>query len=233
MSQLRQRLEHSRFLANVLAALARGYISLCMRTTRWQIEGSDELSAALKNGPVMYVMWHERSLLAAPQWPLKDGQLSTLYASSPIGRVSGALQRQCGLLPMEMSDTTSNIVASRAILRRYREGVSIGLTGDGPLGPARQMKDAPLEWARRGPMPVWGYAFATAKHKQLGSWDTMRVPLPFTRGAIVFAPFEHPMTRRPTPEEIDQTRDAMAAFLDQVTERADTIVSLNSKLAGR
>lgn len=227
MNRLRRRLEHSRILANILAALANGYLSFCDRTTRWHIEGRDELCEALRHGPVMFVMWHERSIMAAIHWPVKAGPLSSLFASSAIGRVSGALQRQRGLMPMEMADKASNTAASRAVLRRYKEGVSIGMTGDGPLGPTRQMKDASLEWARRGPMPVWGYAFATRRHKQLDTWDSMRVPLPFSRGAIIFAPFDFQLSRKSPGAETEKTRLDLAAFLNRITDRADRQMSLH------
>jgi len=180
LSSFRKRLEHSRLLAGILAALVGCYLRLCNATTRWQVEGLDDLKADLAQGPVLLVMWHERSLMGPVHWPVKDGQLSSLYASSAIGRVSGAMQRQFGLQPMEMSNSQSNVTASRQILRRVREGVSIGMTGDGPLGPALAVKDAPLDWARAMQRPVYAYAFATKRHRRLNAWDRMMMPLPLT-----------------------------------------------------
>ena len=63
----------------------------------------------------------------------------------------------------------SNLAASRVILRRVREGVSIGMTGDGPLGPSHiAVKDPPLDWARVMKRPVYAYAFATKRHRISG-----------------------------------------------------------------
>ena len=225
MPSLRNRIEHSKTLAAILGGVANGYLSLCDKTTRWQIEGRDALTSALAQGPVMLVMWHERSIMGAVHWPVGAGPLSSLYDASPIGRVSGALQRQRGLQPIEMSDKTSNIAASRSVLRRFKDGVSIGMTGDGPLGPARQMKSAPLEWARAGQMPVFGYAFASTRSKQLDTWDNMHLPLPFGRGAIVFDQFSEVIARRPDEGEAEAQAQALATFLDGVTARADGLVA--------
>lgn len=218
---LRQRIEHSRFLAWLLAALAGSYLSLCQRTTRWEYRGLDALKADLTNGPVLLLMWHGRSLMGPIHWPVEAGPLSSLYEASPIGRVSGALQRRRGLQPMEMSSTMSNLAASRTILRRVREGVSIGMTGDGPLGPDRIMKDAPLEWARVMKRPVYGYAFATKRHRILGSWDKMMLPLPFTHGSVIFKRIGVDVSSKLS----DSSRALLAKSLDETQRAADDILT--------
>ncbi|MEM9472749.1 MAG: hypothetical protein AAGA00_12360, partial [Pseudomonadota bacterium] len=124
---LRRRIEKSKRLAAVVAWIAGGYLAFCNRTTRWQIDGLEELKSALAEGPVLLVMWHSRSVMGALHWPVSAGPLSSLYDKSPIGRVSGALQRRVGLQAMEMSRKTSNRAASREILKRVRDGVSIGM----------------------------------------------------------------------------------------------------------
>ncbi len=217
----RHRIEHSRALAWFLAWLIGSYLALCQATTRWDYRGVDALRADTADGPVLILMWHGRSLMGPFHWPKGVGQLSSLYDASPIGRVSGALQRRRGLRPMEMSDKMSNLAASRTILRRVREGVSIGMTGDGPLGPALVMKDAPLEWARVMKRPVYAYAYSVKRHRILGSWDSMMLPLPFTKGAVVFERFDGTVV-----DKLDETaRDAFTRLLNQAVDAADEIVS--------
>jgi len=220
---LRSRIEQSEGLATVLARLAGAYLGFCDRTIRWQTEGLDELAEAVAQGPVVIVMWHERSIMAALHWPFRDHALSSLYAKSPIGRVSGALQRSRGLQAIEMSDKTTNIAASRMILKRVKAGVSVGLTGDGPLGPARVMQDAPLDWARVTGVPVFGYAFATSRGRQLSTWDRMRLPYPWGRGARAYARFSRPLSRKMRPEELEAWRADFAAFLTTLTDHCDTL----------
>ncbi|MFT5065296.1 MAG: lysophospholipid acyltransferase (LPLAT)-like uncharacterized protein [Reinekea sp.] len=213
----RHRIEHSRILAWLLAAIAGAYLSLCQRTTKWDMRGLETLKADLADGPVLLLMWHGRSLMGPMHWPVEVGPLSSLYDASPIGRVSGALQRKRGLQPMEMSNKLSNLAASRVVLRRVRDGVSIGMTGDGPLGPALAIKDAPLEWARVMKRPVYGYAFSTKRHRILSSWDDMMLPLPFTTGRVVFARFDGDVVGK-----MDETaRNGLKGLLDEVVKVAD------------
>lgn len=161
--------------------------------------------------------------MGAVHWPVKFGQLSSLYASSPIGRVSGAMQRQFGLQPMEMADGQSNVAASRKIMKRVQEGISIGMTGDGPLGPALQVQNAPLDWARAMQRPVYAYAFATQRQRKLSTWDSMILPLPFSKGAIVFQKIENLAPRKSTDVEVEKARADLSKLLTDVMERADAL----------
>ncbi|WP_322896066.1 MULTISPECIES: DUF374 domain-containing protein [unclassified Yoonia] len=222
---LRRRIEHSQRLASWLAWLAGAYLALCNRTTCWQVDGLDDLRAALAKGPVLLIMWHERSVMGALHWPVADGPLSSLYDASPIGRVSGALQRRVGLQSMQMSRKTGNLAASRIVLKRVRDGVSIGLTGDGPLGPALVVKDAPLEWARVTGAPVFCYAFATTRGRRLNSWDRMLVPRLFGRGAVVFARFDGDVPRKLPDAARETLREDLRLFMDATTARADALIA--------
>lgn len=223
---LRKRIEKSETLAALLAGIAGRYLAFCNRTTNWKVEGLEALEADLENGPVLLVMWHSRSIMGALHWPVAAGPLSSLYDRSPIGRISGALQRRVGLQPMEMSKRRSNLAASRIVLKRVREGVSIGMTGDGPLGPALAFKDAPLEWARVTGMPVYGYAFSTTKGQRLKSWDQMLVPRPYGTGAVVFVRFSGEIPRKPSDIAREELREALTTFLNDLTAQADSLAGV-------
>ena len=219
---LRQRIEKSDALAELLGRLVAGYLRLCLATTRWTMLGGGELQAALAKGPVVVVLWHEFSLMAPVHWPLKHGQLCSLRDTSPIGMVSGAVQARFGLDPIAMSAKMSNRTASREILRRVRAGKSIGLTADGPLGPVHQVKNAALDWARATGCPVFLYAYATKRHKRLKTWDNMVLPLPFTRGVYIYQHWSADLPRRIDDAALEQLRAGLKQALEQVSSVART-----------
>ena len=216
---LRKRLESSDFLAGVLGRLVAGYLRLCNRTTRWTHLGHDELQAALAQGPVVLVLWHEFSLMAPVHWPVKHGQLSSLRDTSPIGMVSGTVQARFGLDPMAMSAKMSNRAASREILRRVQQGKSIGLTGDGPLGPVHVVKDAALDWARATGCPVFVYAYTVKRHRRLKTWDNMVLPMPFTRGVSVYQRWTVQVPRRADDAALALLRADLKTALDAASAR--------------
>lgn len=227
LSPLRHRLENSTLLARLLAMIVGGYLRLCQRTTRWQVQGLDELKADLADGPVLWIMWHERSMMGPVHWPVGAGQLSSLAADSAIGRISSAMQRGFGLQPMAMGEHRSNVAASREVLRRVRAGVSIGMTGDGPRGPALLVKNAPLDWARAMQRPVWVYAFATTRGRHLKSWDRMWLPYPFGCGAVVFSRCDLDLPRKADVDAVEMGRGRMAKALTDAGQRAGDLLVEN------
>ncbi len=225
MHPLRRRLERSDTLAALLGGLAAGYVRLCQRTIRWETAGFDALSVALAEGPVIVVMWHSRLLLA----PVQVGALApftTLRDPSPAGRLSAAMQTRLGMRPIEMAARGSNVGASRHVLRQLREGVSVGLTGDGPKGPARRLKLAPLDWARVSGAPVFLYAFSCTRQKRLNAWDAMLLPRPFGRGHAAVARWDADVPRRADADTMERLRGDLEAALTAHQARVDGALGL-------
>ncbi|PJI85413.1 hypothetical protein BC777_3416 [Yoonia maricola] len=223
---LRKRLEKSETLAGVLGTLAGWYLTFCYRTTTWKDDGLEDIEAALGEGPVLLVLWHSRLMMVGYHWPVHHGTMSSLHDTSPIGRVTGAMLRRNGLLPIKMSRKKSNLAASRSVLKQAKAGVSIGITGDGPLGPALILKDAPLDWARTTGIPIFCYAFSTTKGRRLQSWDQMLVPKPFGKGAYVFRRLNYTISRKASEAEITALRTAVQDSLTEVTHQADALAGL-------
>ena len=218
---LRRRIENSRRLAAVLGWLMGAWFWLCWRTTRWHVEGRDDLRRDAAEGPVLYLLWHSRSALGPAFWPSDVRALTSLHDGSPIGRVGGNVQRFFGLNAVQMSRRkTGN--PTREILTAFRRGDAIGMVGDGPAGPARLLNDAALGWARKLDVPVYGMAFATARNTRAKSWDKQLLPSLFTRGAVVYARLD-----LSSDWSADDTRLALANHLDTVTARADAILGLS------
>ena len=227
MSPLRRRIEKSAFLARAIATVIAWYLRFCITTSKWEFHGVEQLQQDMADGPVLCALWHGRLLMIAPHWPREAGSLSCLHDTAPVGRAAGALQAYFGLQPIEMSAKRSNVAASRAVMKRAKEGVSIGITADGPTGPGFAVKDAPLEWARIMQRPIYGYAFATKRHRILKTWDDMMVPLPFTQGAVVFDRMDVAVPRKARPEEIENARATMTTELNRITQMADHATSRN------
>ena len=103
---------------------------------------------------MVLLVWHSRLMLCAPHLRVVP-RLYTIHDEKPAGRLAGASQWYFGMRPIEMSTKGSNQAANREILKALKTGASVGLTVDGPRGPARVVKQAPLDWARISGAPVF------------------------------------------------------------------------------
>ena len=225
MHPLRRRMENSEWLMAGLARLTAGYARLCLRTARWETEGFDDLRATLREGPVMLLMWHSRLFMAPAHLEPVTGFV-TLRDPSPAGRLAGAMQARFGMLGVGVSARSAGAAATREVLRRLKSGDSVGLTGDGPKGPARALKTAPLEWARVTGVPVYLYAYACTRQRRLDSWDNMLIPRPFGRGHVAVARWEQTVPRRADEATRAALQQDLQAALDAHQARVDAALGL-------
>ena len=208
-------------LQSIIARLFTGYLRLCLLSGKFEVSGLAALRAALEDGPVIVVCWHSRLVLAPPGWP-KPHLMCTLYDTSPVGQLSGAVQRRWGLRPLAMAANASNLANSRKILQQLRrENTSVGLAADGPSGPAHQLKPAALDWARASGRPIFVYAWAGGRSRRLKSWDAMLMPRLFDQNHAAFAPVDLTLPRRPLPAERAAAEAQLAAALDAICLQVD------------
>lgn len=224
MSILR-RIGKSKRLEAVVASAFAAYLRFAYATTRWQTVGMDELRADLDtHDAVIVACWHQRIMYSAAAWSPTGKPLAGLHSQSRAGRLAGAIQHRLGLISIPMHDKKSNRATSLAVARMMKGGTSLGLAADGPLGPARQLNPALLEWARLTGKPIWYQAYATRRAWVWSSWDACHFPWPFTRGAIVYEKCQIPVPRR--IEDASALAAEIGAGLDKTTQAAD-------RLAGR
>jgi hypothetical protein len=220
---LRRWLGRQRWSPHILGWPLSLWIRFCSATCRWERRGDDEIRAALQDGPVVLVLWHERIALSGLHWRREWGPISALHTTRFAGRVAGAVQAHLGTLPIAMASRRGNLAASREVMRRLRGGTSVGITGDGPSGPARVLKDAPLEWARASGRPVFVYAFAMQRQSRLATWDRLVWPRPFTRGAVVWRLWRADLPRRADPATREALRRELEAVLTAAAQEAEAL----------
>ena len=221
MSFLRRLAKSKRLEAAVASAFA-AYLRFAYATTRWQFDGLEELRADLDaHDSVIVACWHQRIMYSAAAWTPTDRPLAGLHSQSRAGRLAGAIQHRLGLISIPMHDKKSNRATSLAVARQMKQGTSLGLAADGPLGPARHLNPALLEWARLTGKPIWYQAFATRRAWTWSSWDACMFPMPFTRGAIVYRKCTIDVPRK--IEDPDDLVTKIGAGLNDATAKADRI----------
>jgi lysophospholipid acyltransferase (LPLAT)-like uncharacterized protein len=222
---LRRRAEQSDWLPGISGASMATWTRFCDRTTRWQTEGVEEIAATLATGPVIVVLWHEMIMMGPAHWRADWGPLVTLHDTSPAGRTGAAGSARLGSRPFVVSPKRSNMGLTRDMLGLVRGGASLAVTGDGPRGPRRVLKDPPLDWARAAGVPVFAYGWAQAGQRRADSWDRMILARPFARGAHVFQRWETEIPRRLDDTTREMLRADLAARLTATAERAETLVT--------
>jgi lysophospholipid acyltransferase (LPLAT)-like uncharacterized protein len=213
------------FLSLILAF----YLWLILRTIRWKWINIEPSKAVLaRPGGAIACFWHGRIALSIAAQPLvvPGRPARLLISTSPDGEFIAQAMGRMSLPSFRGSSRKSKDPKRRgsggAAYRQSLEwlekdgGVFI-LTPDGPRGPAQQMADGIMRIAQRTGVPVFLMGFAARPCKRLKTWDSMVLPLPFGRGAMVF---EGPVRFEPG-DDLETKRAEWAARLTRATEAAE------------
>ncbi|MCU0945677.1 MAG: lysophospholipid acyltransferase family protein [Rubritepida sp.] len=187
---LKRLLRHPRTLALGAMLLAR-YLRLVAATTRWTVHGKDR-AAAHAGSPVIGAFWHEQLALAhAVAWNWSgsraDTHFTVLVSQHRDGRLIGDVVARLGIGAAHGSSRRGGVAVFREAQRVLAEGRSVAITPDGPRGPRREAQPGVARLAKLARRPVIPVGVAVSRARRLGSWDRMIFPLPFGRGAIVYA----------------------------------------------
>ena len=219
---LKRLLRHPRTLALGAALLAR-HLRLVAATTRWTVTGR-ERAEALRGRPVIGAFWHEQLALAhAIAWDWSgargDTGFTVLVSQHRDGRLIGDVVARLGIDTAHGSSRRGGVAVFREAGRVLADGRSVAITPDGPRGPRRVAQSGVARLARLTGTPVIPVGVAVSRARRLGSWDRMIFPLPFGRGAIVYA---EPVL----PGEAETEETMLARIAAGMSEAADEAARL-------
>jgi lysophospholipid acyltransferase (LPLAT)-like uncharacterized protein len=175
---------------DALAWAAARYVVVVARTTRWRVEGADQLTAFAAGPPCIVVFWHE-SLPSMPVFWLR-AQSAGLRREAVVlasrhrdGRLIGQAVANLGIGLVAGSSSRGAAAGLRGLVRALAAGRHVGLTPDGPRGPRRAAAAGAAQLAALSGAKILPCGAYLRWGLRLNSWDRMRLPLPFGRGALV------------------------------------------------
>ena len=180
----------------ILSMLVTVYIEGVHASMRWQLLDTEGADAAVA-GPdgLIGAFWHGRIALSLicrrvlKQQPTRgmismsrDGE----FIAQAMGRAGIPSFRGSAIKAGDKAKRKGGATAFRQSLAFIAEGGCVALTPDGPRGPNQVMQDGVVTLARMSGAPVFLFGMAASDAINLKSWDRTQLPLPFTRGCVVF-----------------------------------------------
>lgn len=219
---LRKRIADAPLTNRAVAAVFAAYLRLVRATSRVEEEGWDKVAALIEeHGAVLIVCWHQRLMMTPWMFDLSAYRFRSLTADARAGRLVGFIHRAFGYETMPMKRGMLGASAMRDILRGLQNGISIGVSPDGPRGPARVAKVTPIQWARATQIPVVAFTFSARRYWAWPTWDRLMFPMPFTRLYLTWDRWEVDVPRRVTGAEAETLAAELGAFMNTQAEQAD------------
>lgn len=217
-------------IQRVLSSILTAWMRFCFATIRWTHEGREHAEGVwAAQGGVICAFWHSRIALSPASWDLTRAQpTKALVSLSSDGQFLAHALAQQGFPAIRGSSANKDKGdAAKGGSRALRDGLrqlkvgGLAITPDGPRGPSRVMAEGMPLMAKMSGAPVVFIGVSCNPAIRLNSWDRAVLPLPFSRGAIVYD-----LARYPEGAEIAEVTAAWAERLTAVEARADAITGL-------
>lgn len=211
-----------RALAQALVPyLAYAYVTFVGWTTRLTRRGLEHPRAVHASGRrFIYAFWHQRQVFFT--WTHRDADAAVMVSRSKDGELIAETMRLSRIGAVRGSSSRGGVAAAREMIEAMKRGLDIGITPDGPKGPAREVKDGVIFLARALNAPIIPITNALSNKLELKkAWDRFQVPLPFGRAVVAYgAPIEVREGDDPAAKAAE-----LKAALDKLTDEADAEVA--------
>ncbi len=194
---------------------------LLAATIRWEFVGERWRPGA---EPYLLAFWHSRILMMPYAYRGWDGRM--LISEHRDGAFIADAVERLGIQSVRGSSTRGGARAMLEMIRWARKGHSLGITPDGPRGPAERVQMGTVALAKKTGLPLRAVCYATRRHLRARSWDRFYIPLPFTRGVFVIG---EPVYADSEDDRVNLERFQRA--MDEVCRRAETYFDPGSRPA--
>ena len=163
----------------IFSLLLRAYA----RTLRWENKDIAE-----RNPNSIFAILHGQSVIMALYG--RDRGIYSLSSQSDEGLISGRLQELMGFRVIYGSSELGRgkrgaRSATMKLLKALKEGSSVGITVDGPIGPAFKVQKGILYLSQKTKRPIVPVVARVSRAIVFNSWDRFTIPLPFSKVTIL------------------------------------------------
>lgn len=177
----------------VISAGVGAYIRLVAATSRRIFVGREHADGLLSSEKgFILAFWHARLLMGPIMRQEADRPVHMLISTHRDGELIAAAVKGFGIEmirgsaqdPKKPEKNKSGAPAVAAMAAALRSGAIVGMTPDGPRGPAEVAKIGAVRLAAMTGAPLLPAGYAASRAKRLSTWDGFVLTLPFSRMAF-------------------------------------------------
>ena len=223
MKKMLSRFMKSGFMTCVSAFLVASYVRLVFLTTRWDVQGKGIPESYLQaSKPFIVCFWHGRAGMLACAWMWKKKRFHMLQSPHRDGQLMARALSYFNISSVAGSRQRGGSQALRAMVKILRQGETVGITPDGPRGPAQVVSLGIITLARLANVDIIPVTFSTSRRCALKTWDRFHIALPLGRGVFLWGT---PVSPPPdNPEDIETTRLGLEKAMNGLQDRADRMM---------
>ena len=156
-----------------LMILITGYTSRLKQNNKGVLKDTIKLY-----GSVIVATWHKNIFFSI--WLLRNHDLTALISSSDDGEAIYDVFAKFGYKAVRGSTSRGGIPALKQLIKLLKQKTSVAITPDGPLGPPEKIQSGVVLLAKYSGVPIIPWHYEADSQWRLKSWDSHKIPKPFT-----------------------------------------------------
>lgn len=207
------------------------YIRFVYATNRWEVEGEEwPRRLCRERRGFIGAFWHGRLMMLPKAWPQLT-PFHMLISSHRDGRIIADVVSYFDIHSITGSTRRGGSAALRRMIKQIEAGDCVGITPDGPRGPAMVASIGIVNLARLAGAPIVPAACSTSRRTVWNSWDRFNIALPFGRGVFIWG---EPIEIAPDLDAagLEQARLLVERRMNELVREADRRVGHGSAAQG-
>ena len=201
------------------------YVLFVYKTSTINLKNRKNIESLFKkNESFIYAFWHDQLLMCPLTWQ-SELEIKVLISKHRDGDIIAKLISKLGFKAIRGSThkagKTKNkggLLSARQMIKSLKNGISVGISPDGPKGPRHKVSDGILSISRLSNSSILPVGIGFKKKWVLNTWDKFIIPKPFNQITIIWG---EPLSALKNEKKINQIKSKLESTMYSLTKRAN------------
>ena len=190
-----------RLIQTLLSLIGSIYVLTVYKTSKVNLKNRKKIENLLeRNESFIYSFWHDQLLMCPLTWQ-SNSNIKVLISKHRDGDIIAQLISNLGFEAIRGSTHKTNkiknkggLLSARKMIKSLKNGISIGISPDGPKGPRHKVSEGILSISRLSKSVILPVGIGFKKKWVLNTWDKFIICLLYTSPS----PRDMPRSRMPS-----------------------------------
>ena len=180
-------------MQTLLSLIGSIYVLTVYKTSKVNLKNRKKIENLLeRNESFIYSFWHDQLLMCPLTWQ-SNSNIKVLISKHRDGDIIAQLISNLGFEAIRGSTHKTNkiknkggLLSARKMIKSLKNGISIGISPDGPKGPRHKVSEGILSISRLSESVILPVGIGFKKKWVLNTWDKFIIPKPFNEITVIW-----------------------------------------------
>lgn len=230
---------NNKIARKIISYLIYFYLFLVFKTSRKKFIGLENHFNFIAKNSIIFAFWHNRLMMISflsrqIKKEIKNFNLMTLASRHGDGKIVGEVMERFGLISILGSSKDKrgshkgiDYSSLKRILNGLKNGISLGITPDGPRGPNQEINGEIVSIAKLTGATVIAVSYSCSKFIIIKkSWDNFKIPLPFSRLCFVASPNKYFIEKNLSDLDLENLKLEIRDDLNRTQDLSDSSLKI-------